>query len=57
MTITELIELLQRVRQRYPRARIVFEGWNETGDLTRIAPRGDIRLEADRMGQAMVVVR
>lgn len=57
MTVAELLNLLKRVHVQYGSTPIVAEGWNDSGDLTQVKLRGDLRLEQDKYGQPLIVLR
>ena len=57
MTITELIEALQLIRKKYPRARLVCEVRDVAGEMVQVGISNDLRVELDRMGHPLVVLR
>lgn len=57
MIITKLIAGLQRIGTTFPTAEVRVQGWNDSGDLTDIQLRGDIRLERDAYGNPVVIIR
>lgn len=57
MTVHALATRLTEIANTYPNVPIKVQGWNELGDLMDIELRGDIRLERDRLGQPVLVLR
>lgn len=57
MTVTELLNLLKQVHVKYGGTPIVVEGWNDSGDLTQVKVRGDLRVGMDKYGQPVIVLR
>lgn len=57
MTVTELYNRLDKIRQTFPNAPVRMQGWSDTGDLTDVAVHGDIRLERDAVGNPVIVIR
>ena len=57
MTVAELLNMLKAIRVKHGTTPIVVEGWNDSGDLTQIKVRGDLRVGLDKYGQPVIVLR
>lgn len=57
MLAMDLYRQLTEILKTYPTIDIKAEGWNDQGDLMQIPLRGDVRLERDQYGNAVVVIR
>ena len=57
MNVTELIKVLTTIERRFPNAPVRVEGWNDSGDLTDIQLRGDVRLGRDAVGNPVIILR
>ena len=57
MTVHALATRMTEISNTYPNVPVKVQGWNELGDLMDIELRGDIRIERDRYGQPVLVLR
>ena len=57
MTISELYRKLESLKNTFPNAPVLVQGWNDMGDLMDIELRGDIRIERNEVGNPVIVMR
>lgn len=57
LTVSMLVSRLLEIQRTYPNAPISAQGWNDSGDLMDLKLRGDVRIERDAFGQAIIIIR